>query len=485
MKNQVHLIAYVNRLAEGGIKKLQKLLESQLSDIFGGVHLLPFFYPIDGADAGFDPIDHTLVDYRLGSWEDIKQLSEVTDVMADVIVNHVSAQSPQFLDFLERGETSTYTDLFLTMSSVFPNGATEKELISIYRPRPGFPFTTISLKNGDKRILWTTFTSNQIDIDVTCDAGKSYLNSILEKFYQSGIKIIRLDAAGYAIKKAGTSCFMIPETFEFIDWFRNKASTYGIEVLVEIHSYYKKQIEIAQKVDWVYDFALPPLILHAIFKKTSFYIKKWLEISPRNAITVLDTHDGIGVIDIGSSGSEEGLIPNEDIDALVKQIHINSKGESKQATGKAASNLDLYQINCTYFDALGGNEEYYLIARAIQFFAPGIPQVYYMGLLAEKNDMHLLNTTNVGRDINRHYFTSDEVEIALDKSVVKRLIHLIKFRNEHPAFNGNFSIGKTSDDKLELIWINNSERAILTVNFATFKLSIVYTEDNKEQHFTL
>ena len=89
--------------------------------------------------------------------------------------------------------------------------------------------------------------------------------------------MIRLDAAGYAIKKAGTSCFMIPETFDFIDWFREKATAYGMEVLVEIHSYYKKQIEIAKQVDWVYDFALTPLVLHSIFNRTSAYLKKWIE----------------------------------------------------------------------------------------------------------------------------------------------------------------------------------------------------------------
>ena len=104
--------------------------------------------------------------------------------------------------------------------------------------------------------------------------------------------MIRLDAVGYAIKKPGTSCFMIPETFDFISELTEKARSLGIEVLVEIHSHYLKQIEIAKKVDWVYDFALPPLVLHAIFQADSKPLAKWLSISPRNAVTVLDTHDG-------------------------------------------------------------------------------------------------------------------------------------------------------------------------------------------------
>lgn len=481
MKNQVHLITYVDRIAPKGLQELHKLLKDKLKDVFGGVHLLPFFFPIDGADAGFDPIDHTEVDSRLGVWHDIKELSQTTDVMADVIVNHVSAQSPQFLDYLAKGEKSDYVDLFLTMDSVFPNGATEKELLTIYRPRPGKPFTTISLKNSEKKMFWTTFTPNQIDIDVKSEAGIAYLDSILKRFYESGIKMIRLDAAGYAIKKAGTSCFMIPETFEFINWFRNRAKALGIEVLVEIHSYYKKQIEIAKQVDWVYDFALPPLILHAIFNKTSTYLKKWLEISPRNAITVLDTHDGIGVIDIGGYLGEKGLIPDEDIDTLVEQIHKNSRGESKQATGAAASNLDLYQVNCTYFDALGCDENKYLLARAIQFFSPGIPQVYYVGLFGEKNDMELLHETHVGRDINRHYFIGNELDNALERPMVKQLINLIKFRNLYAAFDGNFSIITSNSEKLILVWKRGIDKATLTIDFSKPDFAVSYTENGFEK----
>jgi sucrose phosphorylase len=133
--------------------------------------------------------------------------------------------------------------------------------------------------------------------------------------------------------------------------------------------------------------------LHAIFNRTARYLTQWLAISPRNAITVLDTHDGIGVIDIGADGANPGLIPPDELDALVERIHTNSHGQSRQATGAAASNLDLYQVNCTFYDALGHNDREYLLARAIQFFAPGIPQVYYVGLLAGENDMALLAKT--------------------------------------------------------------------------------------------
>ena len=484
MKNLVHLITYVDRLTGGDINSLQSLLTGEMKETLGGVHLLPFFHKIDGADAGFDPIDHTQIDSRLGSWEDIWSLSKTTDIMADVIVNHVSVQSPQFLDYLKHGDESQYSEMFLTIDKVFPNGAEGKELLAVYRPRPGLPFTEVLFDDGSKKSLWTTFTSNQIDIDVKSSVGKAYLNSILQQFNKAGIKMIRLDAAGYAIKKRGTTCFMISETFDFIEWFRQQAAVYGMEVLVEIHSFYKKQIDIARKVDWVYDFALSPLVLHSIFTGNAKYLKKWLAISPRNAITVLDTHDGIGVIDVGSSDGQAGLLPDKDIEALVGQIHENSKGQSRQATGVAASNLDLYQINCTYFDALGRNEDHYLLARAIQFFVPGVPQVYYTGLLAEPNDMQLLAKTKVGRDINRHYFTGSELANALKRPVVFKLIKLIKFRNAHLAFNGKFSLESTSQKSLVINWENGGDWAKLDVDFNSLSFNISFSKGSGEKQLT-
>jgi sucrose phosphorylase len=309
MKNQVQLVTYVDRLSGGTICDLQALLDGALRGVFGGVHLLPFFDPIDGADAGFDPSDHTAVDSRLGDWSDIKRLTGGIEVMADVIVNHVSANSPQFRDFLARGAASAYAGMFLTREAVFGGSASDAELAKVYRPRPGQPFTKVKLASGEERTLWTTFTPQQIDIDVQHPQGRAYLARILEVFAANGIRMVRLDAVGYAIKKAGTSCFMLPETFSFIDQFAAQARALGIEVLVEIHSYYRKQIEIAGRVDWVYDFALPPLVLHSCAFRTAKCLKEWIRIRPRNALTVLDTHDGIGIIDIGADASDRNA-PN-------------------------------------------------------------------------------------------------------------------------------------------------------------------------------
>jgi sucrose phosphorylase len=145
-------------------------------------------------------------------------------------------------------------------------------------------------------------------------------------------------------------------------------------------------------------------------------------------------------------------VPPHEIDQLVEGIHQRSLGQSRQATGAAASNLDLYQVNCTFFDALGGDERRYLLARAIQFFLPGIPQVYYVGLLAGHNDMELLARTGVGRDINRRYYSRADIETELERPVVQDLLALIRFRNRHPAFNGSFRLVESPATMLVLRW---------------------------------
>ena len=477
MKNNVQLITYIDRLTGSDTQTLNNILNDQLADLFSGVHLLPFYYPIDGSDAGFDPIDHTQVDSRLGDWNDIKALGQGHELMADLIVNHMSAKSKEFKDVLANGKNSPYWDLFLTKDKVFPNGLSEEQRKKIYRPRPGSCFTNFSLPNNESADFWTTFTDNQIDIDITSEISKEYLTRILKTFSENNIKMIRLDAAGYALKKAGTSCFMLDETFEFIDELSKTANDLGIETLVEIHSYYQTQIEIAKRVDRVYDFALPPLVLHSIFSKDFTALTKWLKISPKNCITVLDTHDGIGIIDVGPMNGKPGLLNNDEIDNLVETIHVNSAGESQKATGAAASNVDLYQVNCTYYDALGQNDFDYLVARAIQFFSPGTPQVYYAGLLAEKNAMELLSKSNVGRDINRPYLNSTDIEKALNKPFTKAMVSLIKLRNNCDAFNGEFNVNSDSST-LKMKWKKGEHSATLAVDLANRSAQIQITEKN-------
>jgi sucrose phosphorylase len=476
--NRAQLIAYVDRLTGGTLRDVAPLLEGPFTGAFGGVHLLPFFHPIDGADAGFDPIDHTQVDSRLGTWDDVKALTARTAVMADLIVNHVSRHSPQFQDFDRRGDDSPYAAMFLTYARVFPDGATESDLRTLYTIRPTLPFTKHDTAGGASVVLWTTFTSDQIDLDVDQPEARRYLSAVLDSFQNAGITMIRLDAVGHAVKRAGTSCFMIPETFAFIASMTTEARARGMEVLVEVHGYYQDQIEIARQVDRVYDFALPPLILHALYRRDAGPLMRWLEMRPRNAVTVLDTHDGIGVADVASRRQPSpapGLLPTRDIDALIATIHERSNGASRLASGAGAANLDATQINCTFYDALGRRDTEYLIARAIQCFVPGIPQIYYVGLLAGGNDLDLLRRSGIGRDVNRHYYTRDDVQRESTRPVVRALLQLLRLRNSHAAFDGTFQARSTAPDRLVLEWENGPDTARLDVNLAEMRADVTIT----------
>jgi sucrose phosphorylase len=458
------LIAYADRMG-GSIRKLSELLRGPLAEVFQGIHILPFYRPFDGVDAGFDPEDHAEVDARLGSWDDIRQLSLTHEVMADLIVNHVSANSTQFQDVAENGDDSRWADMFLTFGSVFPEGATESDLALIYRPRPGLPFTAVTL-GGQPRLVWTTFTSNQIDLDIRSAKTWDYLSDVIDRMTEAGVGMLRLDAVGYVGKVPGTNCFMTDEALAFAQRLREYAHEHGTDVLLEVHGHYQQQIEIAKSVDLVYDFALPPLILHALTAGDAGPLAHWLEVRPANTVTVLDTHDGIGIVDVGSSPlrpGEPGLLTNDQIDRLVEVIHDNSAGTSRLATGAAASNLDLYQVNCTFYDALGADDLHYLLARLIQLFVPGIPQVYYVGLLAGRNDVTLLERTGVGRDVNRHYYRDDEIAEALHRSVVRAQLAALRLRRSHPAFKGDFTY-HVDGQQLTLKWIRGSDELELTVN---------------------
>jgi sucrose phosphorylase len=234
-----------------------------------------------------------------------------------------------------------------------------------------------------------------------------------------------------------------------------------MEVLVEVHSHFEDQIAIAAQVDRVYDFALPPLVLHALYSGDVAALARWFDVRPTNAVTVLDTHDGIGIIDVGPGADDTGairagLLSPDQIGALVEGIHHRTTGESQLATGAAASNLDLYQVNSTFYDALGRDDHAYLLARALQLFVPGVPQVYYVGALAGENDVDLLRSTGVGRDINRHRFTAQEVAERSQRPVVRSLLQLCRLRSSLPAFDGEFSF-EARGSGLVLAWRTTPE----------------------------
>ena len=281
--------------------------------------------------------------------------------------------------------------------------------------------------------------------------------------------MIRLDAFAYATKKAGTSCFFIePDIWELLDECTEILKPYHVEILPEIHEHYTMQKKIEEKGYYVYDFALPMLLINALYYGQTGYLKKWLEICPRKQFTTLDTHDGIGVVDV------KDLLPDEEINRTKEDIFKYGANVKKIYNTAAYNNLDIYQVNCTYYSALGDDDKAYLLARAVQFFAPGIPQVYYVGLMAGKNDLKLLEETKVGRNINRHYYTEEEIAEEVKRPVVEKLIKLMEFRNSFPAFDDSFEMQDCEDGRLVIVRKSNGYTAQLDADFRT-KEFVVYT----------
>lgn len=457
----VHLLTYADRLA-GDLAGMHRLLTGGPLAAFSGVHLLPFFVPFDGADAGFDPIDHGTVDPRLGSWADVRRLAEAgIEVTADLIVNHVSALSPQFTDWLANGEASEWHGMFLTYNAVFPGGAGEQEITRIRRPRTGLPFTPYQLADGSRRLLWTTFRHTQVDLDVQHPKAGQYLQRMLRVLADAGVRIVRLDAVGYAVKTSGTDSFLTEQTMAFVERITAMARHCGLRVLVEAHAHYSQQQALAELVDFVYDFALPPLLLHALGTGEIDQLAHWLAIRPTNAITVLDTHDGIGVVDAGPAGDRPGLLDPAEMAAVFDRAALATNGESSQASRQVAWAALPDQINSTFLSVLGGDQNSYLLARAVQLFTPGLPQIYYVGLLGGHNDLARFECTGEGRDVNRHYYPPQELDAALGSDITRAQLALVALRTQHPAFDGKFVPRVDGPHRLELRWANGQHRAAL------------------------
>ena len=458
--SKTSILVYAERVG-GNLGEIEKLLAGPLAD-FDGIHILPFFHPYDGDDAGFDPIDHKIVDPRLGTWADFKRISEPHELTADLIVNHASALSPEFIDWQEKGDDSEYAGLFLTFDTVFPNGGTEEGITSFYRPRPGMPFTAYEV-NGKRRLVWTTFMPSQVDIDIKHEKGQAYLRSVLDALKSGGVKVVRLDAVGYAVKTPGTDSFMTPETLEFVSEIAELIQSYGMRVLVEVHAHYTQQLEIAPLVDLIYDFQSAPLLLHSLFTGTVDRLDDWFKIRPANCLNVLDTHDGYGVIDGGPIGDKPGLITQDEMAHIFKVAEKNTEGHSAIASVVPQWFTLPHQINATLPNIVK-NDTGYVIMRAVQFFLPGEPQVYYVGLFNGMDDRELFARSGQGRDTNRHNYTPAEIEEALQQPVTQAIIALARVR-KHPAFNGEFSWNVVDHETMRLEWNHGSDR--LSLEFKT------------------
>jgi len=481
VKNQVQLITYPDSLG-GDLKKLDFVLNKYFSGLFtGGIHILPPF-PSSG-DRGFAPLTYLEIEPSFGTWDDIKRIGEKHAILLDLMVNHISAKSTYFQDFLKYGRESKYADLFISVEKVWPDGHPRQADIDKIFLRREKPFSDFKIeKTGAIETVWTTFgktdPSEQIDMDMNSPIAIDLLTKFMANFSKNNVKIVRLDAVGYVIKKLGTSCFFVePEIYEFLGWINKLAGSMNIEILPEIHADYQTQFNLARQGYWIYDFILPYTILEALTIRSSKNLKEYLQTRPHNQFTMLDCHDGVPI-----KPDLDGLYKSDNARKVVEQCINNGANLSLilSQAHKDPDGFDVHQVRGTYYSLLGCNDSAYLIARAIQFFAPGIPQVYYVGLLAGKNDTEAVKKTGEGRELNRHNFSVNEIDHEVQRSVVKKLIELIQFRNTNPAFNGVFEVGQCDDATIILSWNDQGSYARLSVDLISLTGEITYNDPQSD-----
>ncbi len=469
LKNKIQLITYPDSLG-ANLPELHYVLRKFFSKAIRGVHLLPF-YP-SSSDRGFAPKTYDEVDPAFGTWDDVEKIGQDFDLIIDLMVNHISRQSIFFQDYVAKGQNSEYADMFLSFDKLAPGGnVSEEDLNKVYTRKPRPPYQVLERPSGALEKIWCTFDYQQIDLDYDSPKTREVMRKFLIRLARNRPKMIRLDAIAYTTMKLGTNCFFLePKIWELLDWFSDYASAFDTEILPEVHEHYSYQFKLADKGYWCYDFSLPMLVLHGIYMKTTRRLKSWLNKCPRRQITTLDTHDGIGVVDVAE------LLNQNEIDQTIEELYKHGSNVKETYSGPEYQNLDVYQVNCTFYSALGCDDDTYIMARAIQFFTPGIPQVYYVGLLAGENDIDLVERTKLGRNINRHNYTLTEIREDLKKPVVKRLLNLMEFRNSYPAFNGEFTLLKSSDKELILDWMHKKYNATAYIDVVAHTAKIIYTD---------
>lgn len=481
MNNKPMLNAYPDSLG-GRLEDIVNLLKTEdLQEVFSSFYILPSLYHSD-LDRGFSVIDYDLNE-QLARREDLEQLKNMgIDLKLDFILNHASAQSPQFQDLVKKGEDSDYRDFFIDWNTFWEgHGTMTKEgyiqpdedcLKQMFFRKPGLPILMVEFPDGKKVPYWNTFYQEvhgrqylgQMDLNIHSPKVWDFYRDTLEKIVSYGAAIVRLDAFAYAPKTPGKKNFLNdPETWELLQQIHTLAEPLGLTLLPEIHAAYEEKIyeTLSQKGYATYDFFLPGLIIDAIEHKRGNYLAAWAkEVVEKKISTVnmLGCHDGIPLLDL------KGLLPEDDIQSLIDLI-VSRGGMVKNLHGQ--KNL-YYQVNATYYSALGELDQKMLLARAIQMFMPGKPQIWYLDLFAGKNDHEAVQRAGESghKEINRTNLSGDQIAEGLKKDVVQKQLALIRMRNTHKAFSEGAEVTISGEESsLEIRWEYDGAYAELHVNF--------------------
>lgn len=443
-QNDSILITYadtINEADESSIKVLSKFLHGYVKQSISAIHLLPFY--TFSSDDGFSVIDYKKVRKDIGSWEDIEQLSEDYDLMFDAVINHISKESYWFKAYLEGNET--YKNFFIECDE-------SQDLSKVTRPR-ALPLLTEFDTAWGKRKVWTTFSSDQIDINYKEPKVLLEIIDLLLMYISKGARYIRLDAIGFLWKEIGTTCMHLPETHQVIKLMRLVIEEIDdtVAIITETNTPHKENISYFGKnfdeAHMVYQFSLPPLTLHAFIEKDSTVLLKWFENIKRVSskctyFNFLASHDGIGLRPL------EGILSDESINRIVDTV-LNRGGKVSYRNLKDGSKKP-YELNINYLDAICESDldidmkvDKFIASQAILLSVIGVPGIYIHSLIGSQNDLKGVIESGINRRINREKLDKDELLRELDSNdtlrakVLNRYLELLNIRKKHTAFSPN------------------------------------------------
>ncbi|WP_420343909.1 sugar phosphorylase [Paenirhodobacter sp.] len=460
------VITYGNSITDGTHRPLDLLrafLAGHLQGAVNGVHVLPFF-PFS-SDDGFAVTDYTEVDPALGDWGDIRRLGAQFSLMSDMVLNHVSAQGVWFTAYL-RGEPP-YDRFFM-------EARPEDDLRAVVRPRTSPLLRAVDTAAGPRHV-WCTFSHDQVDLDFRNPEVLLEILRVLRLHIDQGVRIIRLDAVAFLWKQPGSPSIHLPQTHAVVKLMRALADFAAEKVILLTETNVPKAENLSyfgrrDEAHMVYQFPLPPLVLHAMLSGTVRFLRKWLRSMPPAPLgcayfNFSASHDGIGMRPV------EGILPPEEIDAMIGAV-MQAGGlvsmRSLPGGGEAP-----YELNCGYFDAMsrtfaGETTQKiarFLCAQSIVMALEGIPAFYIHSLLATPNDHAAVARRGINRAINRHQWDYTELQARLaepdsDQSqVLAELQRRLRLRARQPAFHPNATqMTLQLDDRLLAVWRQSLDR---------------------------
>ena len=438
------VITYGDSIKQKGevpLKTLKYFTDKYFKDSISGLHILPFF-PYS-SDEGFSVINYAQVNDGLGGWEDIEAIGNDYDLMSDLVINHCSQQSIWFENFRQRKDPGK--DYFFEAE---PTDNTSE----VVRPRTSPLLRETRTLDGDKYV-WCTFSHDQVDLNFKNPKVFLEMALIIRRYLEQGVKIFRLDAVAFLWKELGTPCVHLPQTHEFIRLFRTliEAHTEGAIIITETNVPLHENLSYlgnANEAHAVYNFSLPPLLIHALITGSSEHLKRWqMSMPPAQNGTFyfnfIASHDGVGLRPI------KGLLDETDIDKLINTMQTFGARVSWRSVANGKN--EPYEINVSLFDALQGTTEgpdrwqleRFICAHAIMLALEGIPGIYIHSMLGTHNDHQRLELTNHNRNINRHKWSLEELEGKLDtpnshhRIVLNAMTKLLKLRAKQAAFHPN------------------------------------------------